>query len=114
MNDKDYTLDLDYGNYSSNLKTTMESMNLSTTLIKKNREDIYSKIFYVFSLIFGVLIAVFSSYLNWGMVLFFIDISLLFLVWFAKDYNKRRKELAKDHYKIINRLMKFGIKLDKI
>lgn len=114
MKDKDYALDLDYGDYSSNRKTTIESMNLSTALIKQNRESIYSKIFYVFSLIFGVLIAVFSSHLNWGMVLFFIDISLLFLVWFAKDYNKRRKELAKHHYKIIDRLEEFGIKIDKL
>ena len=114
MKDKDYAIDLDEGDYLSNRKATSESMNLSTALIKKNREDIYSKIFYVFSLIFAVLIAVFSNYLNWGMVLLFIDISLLFLVWFAKDYNTRRKELAKHHYKIIDRLREFGIKIDKL
>ena len=114
MKDKDYAVDLDNGDYLSNRKTTIESMNLSTALIKKNREDMYSKIFYVFSLIFAILITVFSSYLNWGMVLFFIDISLLFLVWFAKDYNKRRKDLAKHHYKIIDRLEEFGIKVDKL
>lgn len=114
MKDKDYAIDLDNGDYSSNRKATIESMNLSTALIKQNREGIYSKIFYVFSLIFAVLITVFSSYLNWIMVLFFMNISLLFLVWFAKDYNKRRKELAKHHYRIIDRLAEFGIKLDKI
>lgn len=102
------------GDFLTNRKTTIESMNLSTSLIKKNRENMYSKIFYVFSLIFAVLIAVFSSYLNWTMVLFFIDFSLLLLVWFAKEYNKQRQQLAKDHYKIIDRLKEFGIKIDKM
>ena len=59
MTDKNYALDLDEGEYLSNRKTTIESMNLSTSLIKDNKTKIYSKVFYVFSLIFAVLIAVF-------------------------------------------------------
>ncbi len=114
MIDKNYALDLDGGDYLSNRKTTIESINLSTSLIKDNRAKMYSKVFYVFSLIFAVLIAVFSNYINWAMVLFFINLSLLFLVWFAKDYNEQRKKLAKDHYKIIDRLKEFNIKIDKI
>lgn len=114
MKDKNYAPDLSDGDFLTNRKTTIESMNLSTLLIKQNREGIYSKLFYVFSLLFGVLIAIFSSYLNWTMVLLFVDFSLLFLVWSAKEYNKRRQELVKDHYKIIDRLKEFGIKIDKI
>jgi len=114
MKDKNYVLDLDDGDYLSNRKATIDSMILSTSLIKENREKIYTKVFYVFSLIFAVLIAIFSSNLNWIMVLFFIDISLLFLVWFAKEYYKQRKILAIDHYKIIDRLGEFNIKIDKI
>ena len=48
------------------------------------------------------------------MVLFFIDIALLFLVWFAREYYEQRKILAKDHYKIIGRLKEFDIKIEKI
>lgn len=114
MKDKNYALDFDGGDYSFNRKSTIESMNLSTSLIKKNREQMYSKVFYVFSLIFAVLIAVFSNNLNWMMVLLMIDIALLFLVCFAKEYYKQRRALAKDHYKIIDRLGEFGIKIDKM
>lgn len=111
--DKHYALDLDEGGYLANRKTTIESMNLSSRLIKENKEKMFSKIFYVFSLIFAVLIAVFSNSLDWLMVLLFIDISLSFLVWFGKDYSKQRKILAKDHYKIINRLKEFEINVEK-
>ena len=38
---------------------------------------------------------------------------MFFLVWNAKDYYKRRNELRKGHYKIIDRLAGFGIKIDK-
>jgi len=112
--DKNYNVELDEGSFSANRKSTIESMNLSTSLIKENRKEIHSKVFYVFSLIFAVLIAVFSNSLNWTMVLFFIDIALFFLLWFAKEYYKQRIILAKDHYKIIDRLKEFRISIEKI
>ncbi len=114
MKDNDYALDLDDGDYISNRKATINSMNLSTDLIKENRKEMHSKIFYVFSLIFAIFIAVFSNYLNWAMILLFMDIALFFLVYFANEYYKRRKKLAKQHYKIIDRLKEFRINIDKM
>lgn len=114
MKDKNYVLDLDGGDYSFKRKATIDSMNLSTSLIKENRGQMYSKMFYIFSLIFAVLIAIFSNNINWVMILFFIDIALLFLIWFAKEYYTQRKILAKNHYKIIDRLKEFNIKMDKM
>ncbi|OIO80725.1 hypothetical protein AUJ84_02735 [Candidatus Pacearchaeota archaeon CG1_02_32_132] len=83
MIDKNYAIDLDDGDYYSNRRTTIQSMNLSTSLIKENHEKIYSKIFYVVSLIFAIFIAVFSDSLNWVMVLIFVDLSFFVLVLFA-------------------------------
>lgn len=114
MADRDYNIELDTGSYSENKDKTIQSMNLSSSLIRQNREKMYSKIFYVFSLNFAVLIAIFSDSLNWLVIFFFIDLSMAFLVWNAKDYYKRRKELGKGHYKIIDRLREFGIKIDKM
>lgn len=45
MKDKNYVLDLDDRDYLSNRKATIDSMNLSTSLIKENRGKIYSKMF---------------------------------------------------------------------
>ncbi|MCW8966409.1 MAG: hypothetical protein OQK82_06965 [Candidatus Pacearchaeota archaeon] len=114
MTNKHYAVDLGGGDFVSNRKNTIDSMNLSTALIKENRNKIYSKVFYSFSLIFAVLIAVFSNYLNWTMVLLFIDITLIFLVFCAKEYYKERRILSKQHYKIIDRLNEFGIKINKM
>ncbi len=114
MKDKDYALDLDDGDYLSNRKGTINSMNLSTNLIRENRKEMYSKIFYFFSLIFSIFIAVFLNYLNWAIILFFMDIALFFLVYFANEYYKRRKILAEQHYKIIDRLKEFGININKM
>jgi Ca2+/Na+ antiporter len=112
--DKEYNLDLDTGSYFENRDKTIQSMNLSTSLIRQNRDKIYSKIFYVFSLIFTVFIAMFSNSLNWLAIFFFLDLSMIFLVWNAKEYCKRRNELGKGHYKIIDRLTEFEIKIDKM
>jgi hypothetical membrane protein len=112
--DKDYAPDLDMGSFLENRKATLESMNLSSTLIRENKDKMYSKVFYLFSLIFAVLIAIFSEYLNWLMILLFIDFSLFLLVLPAKRFYKRRRELAKQHYKIIDRLKEFGINIDKM
>jgi len=111
--DENYALDLNEGDFLTNRRTTIQSMNLSTSLIKENREKIYSKVFYVFSLIFAVLISVFANSLNWFLVLLFLDLSLIVLILFAKDYYKLRRKLAEDHDKIIKRLGDFGIKIKK-
>lgn len=114
MVDKNYAFDLGERDYLSNRRATIQSMNLSTSFIKENHEKIFSKIFYVVSLILAVFVAVFSDYLNWIIVLIFVDLSFFLLVLFAKDHSKNRKELAKDHYKIIDKLKQFNIKIDKI
>jgi positive regulator of sigma E activity len=89
--------------------TTIQSMNQNTALIKENKEKMYSKIFYVFSLIFVVLIAIFAESLNWVLVFLFVDLSLIILIWFAKRFYKTRRELAKNRHFIIKRLNEFGI-----
>jgi hypothetical protein len=112
--DRDYNVEFDTGSYSENRDKTIQSMNLSTSLIRYNRDKMYSKIFYVFSLIFAVFIAMFSNSINWLAIFFFLDLSMIFLVFSAKEYYRRRNELREVHYKIIDRLAEFGIKIDKM
>jgi hypothetical membrane protein len=113
--DEEYTYELDSNDRLFNAKTaTIQSMNLSTALIRENKEKIYSKIFYAFSLIFAILIAMFADSLNWIFILFFINLVLLLLVWSAKRFHRRRIELARHHSFIIGRLNEFGIPVKEI
>ena len=113
--DKNYNYELSEDDHLFASKTaTIQSMNLSTALIKENKEKMYSKVFYVFSLIFAVLIAIFAESLNWLLVLLFVNLSLVILIWFAKRFYKTRRELAKDHRFIIKRLNEFGFPIKEI
>ena len=90
---------------------TIQSMNQNTSLIRKNKEKIYSKLFYSISLTSAVLIAVFGKYLNWAWILFFIDLILFLLVYNAIKFYKERVILAENKKKIIEGLNKLGINI---
>lgn len=109
--EENYAFDLDAGDFLTNRNVTIRSMNYNSSLIKENKEKMYSKIFYVFSLIFAILIAIFAGDLNWVLVLLFGNLSLIPLIWFAKRFYKKRRVLAKHRIKIIRRLNEFGIPL---
>ena len=89
--DKTYTPDLPSKDLFSARDTTIQSMNQIVYLIKENKERVYSKVFYVFSLIFAVLIAIFAQSLNLLMVLVFVDLLLVLLIFFAKRFYKRSR-----------------------
>jgi len=93
---------------------SIQSLNQSTALIKENKRDIYSKIYYAFSLIFAVFIAIFSNYFGIITFLIFLNLFLIFLIYNAKKFHMGRRELAKDHEKIRKNLNEWGIDMKSI
>ena len=91
------------------LSTSIQSYNQVNELIDGNKDRIYSKIFYVLSLIFGIFTAVFAESLNWLMILIFMDLLLILLIFFAKRFYHKRRKFASEQAKIKTHLKSLGI-----
>lgn len=91
-----------------------QSFNQSTELIKQNKRDIHSKVFYVFSLVFGVFLSLVSSYIGWVALLGGLNVFAIILVYQAKKFSERRIALAKDHEKIRLNLKEWGINIQPL
>ena len=89
--------------------TAIKSLYEINNIIDKNKEEIRSKVFYSFSLIFGVMTAIFAEKLNWIMVLILTNFTLAILIYFARIFYKKRRNFAKEQWKLKIKLKKLGI-----
>lgn len=103
-----YELDVNDPNFI-NKQTGIKALKEINEIIDKNKEEIYSKIFYLSSLIFGILTAIFAEELNWILVLFIINISLVILIYFSRKFYKKRIKFAKEQWKIKDKLKRLGV-----
>ncbi len=85
----------------------IQSQNNLSKLISENHDRMYSKIYFIISLILAIFVAVFAQSLNWAIILFLFDLLLIVLIIAAWKYYNRRIELGtikKDIKKIFEKL----------
>lgn len=90
----------------------IQSLRYVSNEIRNLKESIYSKIYFTFSLIFAVLIAIFAQSLNWMMVLIISNLLMLMLIFFAKRFHSQRREHIKVSNELIEQLRKLGVKIE--
>ena len=95
--------------YHEARRDTILSNHQLVEIIDNNHKEMYSKIFYAFSLVFSILLTVFASQLNWTVVWLLIDALTLWTVMYAIAYNKRRQIYAKKLGEIRQGMRTLGI-----
>jgi len=109
---KFYNEEIDFRDPSAQAKyLNIKSLRYISNEIGNLKGNIYSKIYFGFSLVFAIFITIFAQSLNWLMVLVFIDLLLVVLVLFAKSFYNQRKEMVQASRKIIKRLNELGINI---
>ncbi|HJX50531.1 MAG TPA: hypothetical protein VJ438_03655 [Candidatus Nanoarchaeia archaeon] len=91
----------------------IQSLRYVSDEIRTLKENMYSKIYFSFSLIFAIFIVIFAQTLNWLMVSVFIDLSLIILVLSAKTFYDQRKERVQASRAIIKKLNELGMKIEE-
>ena len=81
-------------------KGTIDSLNIINELIDENKAGIYSKIFYITALIFGILPSIYPNFFNPFTLLILVNILLAMLIIPDRDFYRRRRNLAKHQNKI--------------
>ena len=89
----------------------IQSLRYVSEQIRTIKENMYSKIYFAFSLVFAIFLSVFARSLNWILILITLDILLLVLVLFARTFYIQRSEHAEINKKIIQQLKKLGVKI---
>lgn len=91
---------------------SIQSQYQIVTLIKENKREIYSKIYYIFSLLFSIFVTLYWQSFGLLSLLIVSNVSLAFLVYWAWDFYLRRIDLADKKEKIGKNLKEFGIELE--
>jgi len=60
------------------------------SIAREDKDRMYSKIYFAFSLVLTITASFFAFYLNWIVIIVLMDLLMILLVIFAKGYRKRR------------------------
>ena len=112
MEEKNYLQEFDVKDpWFIQKNSAVQSLNQLSDRIRENKDWINSKIYFTFSLIVAIFMVIFAEAFNWIIVLALVNILMLILIFPAREYYHRRKELAECKMGIEKKFKELGMEL---